>query len=381
MHLNQCMLCKSPSFHTVQDFGMTPLANCYPTDNKLPPTTYPLKLVICDQCKHLQLDYLVPDSILYAINYAYASNTSKSNRKHFKTLSDTIVDSFRPRFVVDVASNDGTFLSNFTCKTLGVDPADIPSSVNKIKAFFHTDTAKEIINTHGKADVITMLNVFAHNSDLSELLKASHLLLRDNGVLIIEVAYAMAMLETSSFDLIYHEHKHSHHLLPLLPFFAENNMRIFHAEVIQTHGGSLRIYASKKSDNVTPHETVNALCLQEIEQFDKLVETFPTKIAKVKADIIDQLRKAADLTVGVLGFPAKATTFIAHTNIAPYITHVFDDNPLKIGRWTPNEKWKIHSTDDIKTIKPEYLLILSWNYATELRKRFKQSGAKFITTI
>lgn len=369
----------------VLHYGETPLANELLSEKK-EQKTFPLNLTQCSSCGHLQIDCIVNKRHLYK-NYLYCSDTSQSNRDYFQQYANEMIDRFHPKIVLDIASNDGLFLSYFKQQgitVIGVDPAENiakqarANGIPTIAKFFNAS-----ISIGCKVDLITCNNMFAHNADLRPILIGASNLIDKDGIFVIEVSYARRMLEKGLLDIVYHEHIHHHHLMPLMKFTEKYGLKIFDAQEVPTHGGSIRIFLKK----ATPYQYVQKsqrlidLLSLEKQYMQGLVDAFVTKAKALQEDLG---RLLIELTTGgksisILGYPAKATTLSSYFGLSSFITDVFDDNPLKVGKYTPGGHFKIRPTGEIAGAKPDYLLILAWNYANELMNRF--AGSKFIVPI
>jgi SAM-dependent methyltransferase len=423
--ISQCLLCGNRTEMSLP-LVPTPPANEL-LDTKQEQDVFPLNLMKCVACNHLQLDTSVDRERLYR-HYLYCSDTSQSNRTYFEGYANQMIDRFfkedrtyfegyanqmidrffkeeggQPRAkVLDIASNDGLFLSYFQqrgFKVLGVDPAKNLAAAATAKGidtyadFFNERVADFILGSHGKFQLITCNNAFAHNDDLAPILKGVKELLTDDGTFVVEVQYAMTMLKQGTFDLLYHEHMHCHHLEPLVEFFEANGLQIYDAEEVATGWGSLRIYAThfrtalRSDPKFFPSSQMRRLLRYEADNFDKLLTPFVAKIESNKNTLVSLLKeiKAAGKTISVLGHPARAMTLSYYFGLdEQIITDVFDDNSLKIGRYSPCTKKKILPTSDIYTRKPDYLLILSWNYAEAMMKTHtgvKEWGGQFIVPL
>jgi len=404
--IEYCLFCGTET-NSILKLSPTPPANEL-LEVQCTQDTFPLNMVKCISCNHLQLDTSVDKERLYR-HYLYCSDTSQSNRIYFESYANQMIERFfkeeggQPQAqVLDIASNDGLFLSYFKKQgfdVLGVDPAKNLAAVAKEKdvktlsEFFNEKVAEDILKIHGKFQLITCNNAFAHNDDLRPILNGVKTLLADDGTFVVEVQYAMRMLEQGTFDLLYHEHLHCHHLTPLVKFFENNGLRIYDAEEVATGWGSLRIYAAHSSttfrsgNKFSRTKTMEDLLQYERDSFDKLLTPFAAKIEANKNKLISLLKKikAEDKTISVLGHPARAMTLSYYFGLNDgIITDVFDDNALKIGRYAPCTKKPILSTSDIGSKKPDYLLILSWNYAEAMMKtheEYRKAGGRFIVPL
>ena len=279
MKLERCRICKNKKLERILDLGEMPLANAFLDKSQLSKKEidYPLKVVWCESCGLLQIEEIVPPEILFR-NYIYVSGTSEALRKHFEGLATEVVTNFKlssESLVIDVGSNDGTLLKEFKkfgLKVIGIEPAvNIAKIVEEngiktISNFFSVGIAKKIIRENGKAEAITATNVVAHSNDLDGLLKGVSYLLKDNGVFVIEVPYLVDLLENVEFDTIYHEHFSYFDVRPLKKFFEEHDFKIVNIKRVMIHGGTIRIFVSKKKSRYDINENVNQLISLEIKK-------------------------------------------------------------------------------------------------------------------
>jgi hypothetical protein len=243
-----CRVCKSRHLTEVADFGMTPLANNYITDKELDlaETFYPLQVNACDDCGNIQLAHVVDPSLLFK-EYLYVSSTSPVFVKHFEDFAKEYVKEFHPKDIIDIGGNDGILLKPFEklgCEVLNIDPAEnIESQIPTMRAFFSLEVARDALIWFGQADLITATNVFAHIDDLDDVVEGVKVLLAENGQFMVEVCNLDQMLESGTFDLIYHEHLNYWTEQTLKTFFELRGMKVVKVEHIPVHGGSLRVYA------------------------------------------------------------------------------------------------------------------------------------------
>lgn len=387
--ITQCSLCGG-ELTTVVELAATPPANELLTFIPAEKEVYPLNLVQCDACKHLQLDTEISKFRLFK-NYVYTSNTSASNYSYFQSYAKEMKALFAPSFVVDIGSNDGLFLNFFkdaATKVLGVDPAqnivDIARQ-NKIPtkcAFFNELVALDIVETEGKADLITSNNMFAHNRNLDEIVRGIKLLLSEHGTFVFEVSYAMSLLDHNLFDLIYHEHFHHWHLGAAIQYMKKFGLDVYDAELVPTHGGSIRIYVGHKGVHKHGKRASDILVTEGLWLY-KFVDKFAANVKQNRLEVVSLLEylKSQNKQISILGYPAKACTLSYYYGLdKTFITNIYDENPLKIGKYS-HKDFLIKPATDIVKDKPDYLLLLSWNYKEELIKRFNfftKCGGHFI---
>lgn len=387
--INYCLLCGGPT-KSVINLGRTALANELLEDSS-DYELFPLQLVQCQHkdCCHLQIDCVVPKERLYK-HYLYVATTNQSNIDYFENYAQAMVDKFGTIQTVDIGSNDGLFLSCMKkkgCEVLGIDPAENiakqanANGISTLPWFFNKETAERIKNylSPSKPKLITCNNAFAHNDDLSTIVEGVKLLLHENGTFVFEVVYAMKMLENNLFDLLYHEHLHSHHLLPLIKFFKKFGLEIYHVEEMPTHGGSIRVFVQHANKFRMLSTNLENL-LENEDKFQKLVEKFVVNVQKAKTDIIELLTKIKQdsKTIGIIGYPAKMATLSAYFDLNnKLIDAVYDDNVLKHGRYS-HQGYCIQDTSNMIT---DYLLIGSWNYAEFLMQKNFDFKGKFIVPL
>ena len=396
----RCRICNSKDLRNFLSLGKTPLANSFLLEKELnlEEKKFPLEACFCMDCKLVQLNYIVPAELMFK-NYIYVSSTTNTFKVHFAKMAEEISREFKlneKSLAVDIGSNDGLLLKGFQkfgVKTFGVEPAanlaDIArkNGVDTINDFFNESAAKEIISKKANADVITATNVFAHVDNISDLIRNVKFLLKENGIFVIEVPYLVDMLEKMTFDAIYHEHLSYFSVIPLAKFFKMNGMEIFKIKKVDSHGGSLRVFAKKKEGKFEIDESVSMMIENEkkigIEDFETY-KKFADKVYAVKKKLIHYLKdiKSKGKIVAAYGAPAKGNTLLNFCGIGnDYIDYIVEDNPLKQGLYAPGSHIIVLGPNALDEKKPDYILILAWNFAEEIlnkTKKYKDMGIKFI---
>lgn len=398
-----CRLCGGKKLALVLSLEPTPPANAFVAANILdrPQERFPLDVFFCEACAHVQLLDVVDPRLLFE-NYVYVSGTSPVFVKHFEDYAGAVVNRFGLAggdLVVDIGSNDGTLLTVFKrlgMTVLGIDPArDIARAatergIETIADFFTPALARDIQSRHGSAAVVTANNVFAHADDLSGIIGGVRALLRPNGVFVFEVSYLVDVFESTLFDTIYHEHVAYHSVKPLKRFFADNGMELIAAQRVDSHGGSLRGMAQLKGGPHRPDSSVEQLvALEEKLGLDRVetLQNFGRKINAVKEELRGILKRIKSEGKSVAGFgaPAKATTLMYHFGIGPEtIDFIVDDSPLKQGLYSPGYHIPIVSSKTIYERKPDYLVVLAWNFARSIMEKhsaFREAGGHFIVPL
>lgn len=361
---------------------------------------YPIDVYLCNTCGHLQLLDVVDPDILFR-GYVYVSSTSPVFVEHFRKYAEEILTFVKPSenaFAVDIGSNDGTLLRFFKdrcMRVLGIDPAykiaqsATESGIETLPTYFTADLAQTIKKDRGSASIITANNVFAHIDDLIGVTKGIRELLSHDGIFVFEVSYLVDVIEKNLFDTIYHEHLSYHTIKPLKNFFHRYGMELIDTKRVPAHGGSLRGIVQHSDGPWTVSPSVNQL----IELEDNLnlfrAEKFKAFIASinlVKKELTTLLRnlKAENKSIAGYGAPAKATTLLFHFDIGDVLDFIVDDSPWKQNLFTPGQHIPVFSADAIYERKPDYLLILAWNFAKpiiEKHRKYLDTGGHFIVPL
>lgn len=398
-----CRFCLGKKLKQVINLGNQPAANAFLTEKNLDENEpyFPLKVNFCLDCGQLQLTHVVSPDLLFR-KYVYVSSTSPVFIAHFEEYAKTVFDKLelnKNSFVLDIGSNDGILLRPFKklgAKVLGIDPAReiakeaTKSGIETWPNYFDQEIAKKIIKKYGNADIITANNVFAHVPYIDELILAAKLLLKDEGVLVIEAPYLMNFLKKNLFDTIYHEHVSYLAIKPLTVLFNRFEVEIFDVQETGSHGGSIRVYVKKNisqrkiSKNVAKFiENEEQMGLGKISTYTN----FAKKIEQNKKDlqiILKRLKKEGKMIVGY-GAPAKGNTLLNYFKIGSNILdYIIDDSKYKQGLYTPGTHILVSSVEEIKKSKPDYILILAWNFAGPIMKKlgeFKKNDGKFIIPV
>ena len=376
-----CRSCGNDNLKRVVSLGYQPLANNLIRKKNDKYELYPLEVNYCEKCHNCQLSVAVDPKKMFS-NYLYTSSTSKIFRNHFveaaKKYSRELRLNKKKSYIIDVGSNDGVALKPFLDlgfkKVLGIEPAKNLARLankNKIKTFNGFLEKKNIKKIKKNADLILASNVFAHSDKLKEMAECMFGLLSKKGTIVIEVQYLMNTLKDLTFDNIYHEHYNYWSLTSLVNFFNQFEVRIFKAEKINTHGGSLRIYI-KKDKKVLIHPSVKKI-LKEEENFGikkyKTYKLFGEKVYKIKKNVLANLKKLKEKNKTVIGYgaPAKATTALNFFGVSNEIDFIVEDNKLKHNKIIPGVNIPIKNKSQIKNRK-NVLIVLAWNFYNDIKK-------------
>jgi len=403
-HSGVCRFCGTTLHQVFIDLGISPLSNAYLTPERLKDAEkfYPLLTYVCSDCLLVQLEQYEPPENIFS-DYAYFSSYSDSWMEHGKKYTAMVIDRFKidkTKLVVELASNDGYLLKNFTDKeipVLGVEPAEnvakvaIDEGIPTITKFFGKELAQEMVIENKKADLIIGNNVLAHVPNLNDFVGGIKLLLNHNGVATLEFPHLLNLIKYNQFDTIYHEHFSYFSFIVVKNVFAAHNLTLFDVEELETHGGSLRIYACH-NDNETRKVTsaVESLLRREKEAGLHDLTTylnFSETVKKVKLDIVSTLFRIRQEGNNIIayGAAAKGNTLLNYCGIGKdIIDYVVDRNPHKQGRYLPGTRIPIKNPECLKNDRPNYVLILPWNIKDEVMTQInfiRTWGGKFIIPI
>jgi len=400
----KCRFCGNFLKHTFVDLGVSPLANSYIDREQLQQMEpfYPLHVYVCDKCYLVQLPKVQsPDNIF--CEYAYFSSYSQSWLNHAKDYVESMTERFAfndESRIIEIASNDGYLLQYFKkmgLPVLGIEPAqNVAKAAQKIGIptmveFFGKQTANQLITEGVFADLLIGNNVLAHVPDLNDFVAGIKIVLKPLGIVTMEFPHLMRLIDDVQFDTIYHEHFSYFSFLAVNKIFAFHGLNIFDVEELQTHGGSLRIYAchtEDKSKETSPHVAV--LLKREKEANYAALEcylSFKTKVQATALNILDFMVQAKRQEKSIVGYgaPAKGNTLLNYCGVGKdFLDYTVDRNPHKQDHFLPGTHIPIYHPDKIKETKPDYVIILPWNIKKEIMEQMsfvRDWGGRFVTFI
>ena len=386
-----CRSCGNTNLKRVVSLGYQPLANNLLNKKKDKCELYPLEMNYCEACHNCQLSVSVNPKKMFS-NYLYTSSTSKSFREHFVEAAKKYIKELKLKskksYIIDIGSNDGVALKPFKelnfKNILGIEPAKNLAKLankNKIKTINAFFDKKNFRKFKKNADLILASNVFAHSDNLKEMTECMLKLLSKNGTIIIEIQYLLNTLKDLTFDNIYHEHYNYWSLTSLINFFDQFKVKIYKAEKINTHGGSLRIYI-KKNNKIKIETSVKNL-IKEEEKFGikkyKTYQDFGKKVYQIRSNVLKKIKELKKKNKKIIGYgaPAKATTALNFFGLTNEIDFIVEDNKLKHNKFIPGVKIEIKNKSYIKN-KDNILLILAWNFYEEIKKNNLKLSNNFI---
>lgn len=401
---SRCRFCSAPLQHSFVDLGMSPLCQTHIAEDQINSMErfFPLHALICEQCLLVQLDeFVAPDEIFS--EYAYFSSYSDSWVRHAREYCESMVGRFGltpDSQVMEIASNDGYLLQHFVARgipVLGIEPAAnvaqtaVEKGVPTEVAFLGKESAGRIVETHGHADLVVGNNVLAHVPDINDFVSGIGCLLAQSGIVTMEFPHLYQLINLNQFDTIYHEHFSYLSFYTVEKVFKAHGLTIFDVEEIETHGGSLRIYARHEAD-VAKQATERVASLHAKERadgFHKLERylTFEDQVRMTKRGLLEFLIRVKNDGKRIVGYgaPGKGNTLLNYCGIrTDFLDFTVDRNPYKQGKLTPGTHIPILDPSAIFEARPDYVLILPWNLEHEVQEQMaeiREWGGRFVVPI
>jgi C-methyltransferase C-terminal domain/Putative zinc binding domain/Methyltransferase domain len=383
-----CRLCGAARLRSFLDLGATPPCELFLTAEAVegPEMTYPLHVRVCERCLLAQLPPLITPEETFT-EYAYFSSFSTSWVEHAQRFVDGAAQRLElgpDSFVVEVASNDGYLLQHVVARgirCLGIEPsvnvgeAAREKGVPTLTAFLTPETGAQVRAEHGPAQLVALNNVYAHIPDVVGFTKGLRSLVADDGWVSIEVQHLLTLVARTQFDTIYHEHFQYYTVLTAQRALASGGLALVDVELLDTHGGSVRLWARPAEVAGEPSQAVRDVLAAEQAAGLHTAEGhdgFATAVSRVRDDLVAFLidaRRAGKTVVGY-GAPGKGNTLLNYCGIRPdLLAYTVDRNPYKHGRFTPGTRIPVLPPDRIADDRPDYVLVLPWNLRTELTEQ------------
>ena len=394
-----CRGCGSKSVEQFLDLGDQPHCNRlippHLADKREP--SYPLAVGFCTQCTLVQISHTIPKESMF-LDYPYVSGTTKTLVAHFKETAERLAATYDLKpgdLVVDIGSNDGTWLKQYQplgLDVLGVDPASnvvelaLKAGVPTWARFFNEQTAAEIVEKKGHASLVTAAGVFFHLEELHSVIRGVRVLIGEDGVFVVQAIYLGGMIENTAFDQIYHEHLVYYTLRSIEALFAQHGLEVFDTRLVPIHGGTIEVHVAPKGRRPVK-ESVERMRAEELEKGFGQLETyrnFATRVWRLRDDLRSLLEryKHAGKSVYAFGAPAKGATLINSFEIGPdLVQKATERNPMKVGFMMPGSRIPIV---DEAGQRPDAFLVLAWNFIDEfvMRERsYLEEGGEFIVPV
>jgi hypothetical protein len=393
--ITECQVCQSPDLHSVLFLGYVPPVNTMPVVGKPrdAQSAFPLEMVTCSQCTLAQINYVADPKILFPPDYPYTTGTTRILRENFAQLAEEATGLLNLKIedlVVDIGSNDGTLLGNFSGKghpVVGIEPTDKAELANKANVrtwqkFFNQEVADEILEKAGRPKLVTAANVFAHIPDPQGIAKAIRHLVGDDGVFINESHYLLGLVETLQYDTVYHEHLRYYSLRSMIYLLKLAGLTVFRVKRIPTHGGSIRVYSS-----ANPAYQVDPSVAELLAEEDKFGLADPKKLgdfaeqvlaSKVQLlQLLHSIRLKKEKVFGI-GAPSRASTLLNYCGVEQSLLECVLEvgGSHKIGKYMPGTDIPVENEERLYREQPAYALLLSWHIHDELIQNLVKKGFK-----
>lgn len=400
----KCRHCAAPLVHQFLDLGFAPPSNAYLSREDLskPERYFPLRLRVCDRCWLVQTEDYAAAEEMFDAGYAYFSSTSAGWLAHAARYAKDMIERLSlgsGSMVIEVASNDGYLLKNFVAAgipCLGIEPTASTAAaaesigVPTLRQFFGEALAQELAATGRQADLIAGNNVFAHVPDINDFAQGLKIALKTGGTITLEFPHLMRLIEQVQFDTVYHEHFSYLSLFSVSSIFRAAGLRVWHVDELSTHGGSLRVFGCHADDSRSETPAVAAVLASEEQAGLRdlaIYRAFQARADRVKDDLLEFLlsAKREGRSVAAYGAAAKGNTLLNYAGVKPdLLPFVCDAAPSKQGRFMPGSHIPIHAPAELDKRRPDYLLILPWNIAQEVRAQqgaIAEKGTRFVTAV
>ena len=399
-----CRHCGHELEHAFVDLGFAPPSNAYLTAEDLarPEQYYPLRTRVCSSCWLVQTEDYADAGELFNAEYAYFSSTSTSWLQHATQYSERMIREFglnSSSLVVEVASNDGYLLKNFVAAKvpcLGIEPTANTAAaaealgISVIREFFGEGLGRRLANKGKQADLIVGNNVFAHVPDINDFTRGLKAALKPEGIITLEFPHLMRLIEFRQFDTIYHEHFSYLSLFAAKAIFNAAGLRIWHVEELPTHGGSIRIFGCHHAAVRIDTAAVGKMLREEESRGMREISTytgFQGHTERIKNDLVAFLieQKRTGKRVVAYGAAAKGNTLLNFGGVKPnLLPFVCDAAAAKQGKYMPGSHIPILPPSALPKLRPDFVLILPWNLAEEVRNQLAKvvaQGTRFVTAV
>ena len=400
----KCRHCDSQLDLSLVDLGSAPPSNAYLTEQALhaPEKWFPLRVLVCTGCWLAQTEDFSQAEELFSADYAYFSGFSTSWLAHCERFVGDMVQRFHlgpSSHVIEAAANDGYLLQFVKARDIpctGIEPTASTAAAARSKGipiiedFFGTRLARKL-GKDMQADLTVANNVLAHVPDINDFVEGFSILLKPHGVSTFEFPHLLKLIVENQFDTIYHEHFSYLSLTTVNQVFSRNGLAIFDVEELQTHGGSLRVFAQKHDTGRNPRTSrLDELLEKEREAGmcgADFYHGFQGRIERVKNDLLAFLltAKREGKTVAAYGAAAKGNTLMNYAGIRrDLISFVVDRNPAKQGKYMPGSRIPIVDEAHLRSERPDYIVILPWNLKDEVQRQLQYTrawGAQLVVAV
>ena len=381
-----CRHCEASLDLEFLNLGTAPYSNAFLKKDALeyPEIWNPLRVSVCEKCWHVQTKEAIESDLLFTNDYVYFSGYSSTWVNHAKLYASMLDERFtniKDKFFVEIASNDGTFISEVQKKglrVLGIEPTESTAqsaralNIETLELFFGEDVGRDLRARYGPADFIAANNVLAHVPNVNDFVSGIRELLHEEGIATIEFPHLLNLIDNLQFDTIYHEHFCYFSLLSVEKILLTNDLKVVDVQEVEVHGGSLRIFVKHLKNAEATSLAVNQLRDLELKRgLDKVstYSNFASRVTELKIEALDFLITSVKNGKKIVGYgaAAKGNTFINYLGInSDLLSYIVDANPQKQGRFAPGSRIPVVSEAVLIEDKPDYVVIFPWNLTQEI---------------
>ena len=389
-----CQICGNTDLQEVIDLGHQPLCDTLLSQEDLlqPEIHFPLRQVWCPNCTLSQLDYVVDGTTVYHPNYPYRTGVTRELAEYQQELARTVIDSLSiptDSLVADIGCNDGTLLKAFAqcnMRVVGVEPTDIArfarqAGIETLQTPFHQEAARQIIQAHGRARLVTATNVFAHMQSLGDFIEGLEILVADDGYFVLENHYLAAVMERLQFDTIYHEHLRTYSLRAIVSLFEYYNFSGVDAVKVSRYGGNIRVIVAKGRSKLPSPRVAEILREEDVVLRDPAYyQRFRTAAIRLKNQLMKLAVECAEEGQPLIGnsCPGRCSTLLNFAGIGPDLMPYIAEQPasLKLGKYLPGKHIPIVDNQRLIDQQPARVMLLAWHYATPIAQQLRERGLR-----
>ena len=381
------------------DLGTQPITNAFLTEDKFDDEYfYNLSLGMDEDTKLVSLMETVKPELMFNDVYAHRASMSETMRNSFKEVAESLVKQFMPMKVLEIGSNDGVFIRNFSKEAIvAIEPcenlADITSAMGykTYCDFWDISTAHMIVSNHGEMDLIYSANTISHIENIVEVFKAVDFSLSDEGVFVFEDPSLYSVLNNTSYDQFYDEHVHLFSVIGLINLLNDCGLEIFKVDSLTTHGGSNRVYVKKKNNKSLSIDDSLDQNVQKESVYGMndifVYEQFANRVKESKVQLVELLNRFKNDGKKIISYGAtyKSATIFNYCRIGvDLIDYIVDTTVNKQGKFSPGMHIPIISPEEGFDGSVDYAFLGAWNFTKEIMKKersYIDRGGKFITHV
>lgn len=386
-----CRICKSKNTKEVLNLGKQPLANKYPKNSIeiKKEKKYLLSVFLCKNCKAGQIKNIISRQLMFE-EYFYLSSVNKKLRDHFRDLAKKLIGS---KFVVDIGSNDGVLLDplkKLNIESIGIDPSKNVGKIANMKGlktfigFFENKIIEKILKKYPKPDVVVASSIITHIDKPINFVKNLKKFIKTDGLIILEIEYLLNFLNNLEYERFYFDRPFYYSATSIEILFKSVGMNLYDIEIIDTHGGSLRLYI-KNNSKITKTSRCKTILNKEQQKLNfKTFKNFKMKIKKSSKDLLNKLNKFKKQSKFVIGYgsPARVSTITNFSGVnSELIKYIIDDSPIKQNKYSPGSHIKILPRKKNVNNKIDIVIVFAYEYFLEIKKKFKKLDVKFYKPI